>query len=472
MQAEEAWDAILTPLSEVVAANLGLHFPRERHMDLQRGVCGAAKEVGSQDPLRYAQSLLSNALSREQLAPLAAHLTVGETYFFRDRPTFDALTAEALPELIRMRREDGSKVLRFWSTACSTGEEAYSLAILIRQLLPDWQDWRLTILATDINEHALRKAREGVYGKWSFRNCPPEIQERYFTPASEGEDQYAIRPEIKSLVKFEPLNLAKDTFPAAASDTVSMDVILCRNVLIYFTAEHTQSLIEKLRHALAQGGWLAVSPSECSQTLFSRFAAFNFPGAILYRKPAIRPRPQPVVISARTPVTVAPAVDEPTVTFSRPAANEPDVKPPEKSASALATLTRRLADEGRLSEALVWSKQWVSAEKLNAAAHYLHATIAQELGDLDAARRSLQKSIYLQPDFALGHFALGNLARMELRQREAVRHFENALGVVRDLAPEVLLPESDGLTAGRLAELIAALLPAARATPTNEKRTS
>jgi chemotaxis protein methyltransferase CheR len=220
-----------------------------------------------------------------------------------------------------------------------------------------------------------------------------------------------------------------------------------------------------------QGGWLVVGPSECSQTLFSQFAAINFPGAILYRKTANRPRPQPVVISAQTPVTTT-TLDIPTLALTRPAANEPEVAPA-KSANALAMLTRRLANEGRLSEALVWSKQWVSAEKLNAAAHYLHATIAQELGDVEAARRSLQRSIYLQPDFALGHFALGNLARKESRQRESIRHFENALDVVRDLAPEMLLPESDGLTAGRLAELIAALLsPASRATSSKETRTS
>lgn len=469
MQAEGAWDPILTQLSGVVAANLGLHFPRERHADLQRGVCGAAKEVGCADPLRYAQSLVSNPVPPRDLSALAAHLTVGETYFFRERATFDALAGEVLPELIRTRREDGSKVLRLWSTACSTGEEAYSLAILIQQLLPDWQNWRLTILATDINEQALRKATEGVYGKWSFRSCPPEFQERYFTRVS--DEQYAIRPELRSLVKFEPLNLARDAIPAPATDTLAMDVVLCRNVLIYFTAEQTQSLIGKLRDALMQGGWLVVGPSECSQTLFSQFAAINFPGAILYRKTANRPRPQPVVISAQTPVTTT-TLDIPTLALTRPAANEPEVAPA-KSANALAMLTRRLANEGRLSEALVWSKQWVSAEKLNAAAHYLHATIAQELGDVEAARRSLQRSIYLQPDFALGHFALGNLARKESRQRESIRHFENALDVVRDLAPEMLLPESDGLTAGRLAELIAALLsPASRATSSKETRTS
>src|SRR5689334_24961561 len=97
MQAEGAWDPILTQLSEVVAANFGLHFPRERHADLQRGVCGAAKDLGCANPLLYAESLLSHPVRPRELSALAAHLTVGETYFFRERPTFDALAGDVMP---------------------------------------------------------------------------------------------------------------------------------------------------------------------------------------------------------------------------------------------------------------------------------------------------------------------------------------------------------------------------------------
>ena len=164
----------------------------------------------------------------------------------------------------------------------STGEEAYSLAILVRQLLPDWQDWNVTILATDINERFLQRAAAGIYGEWSFRESAAGFKERYFTPTSNG--RFAIAPEIRNCVRFAHLNLAEDGLLSLTSDAHGMDIIFCRNVLIYFTAPHARKLAENLHHSLAEGGWLAVSPSECSQTLFSRFAAVNFPGSILYRK--------------------------------------------------------------------------------------------------------------------------------------------------------------------------------------------
>src|SRR5882672_2540005 len=287
MQTDGVLDALWGRLSEFIAQNMGLHFPPERHSDLQRGITAAAAEFGFADSARCADWLLSARLTRPQLHTLASHLTVGETYFFRERKTFDALAQRILPELIRLRRGREPR-LRLWSAACSTGEEPYSLAILVRQLLPDWRDWHVTILATDINERFLRKAVAGVYGEWSFRESPPGFKERYFAPTSDG--RFAIAPEIRNCVSFAHMNLAQDCFPSLTIDTDSMDVIFCRNVLIYFTASHARKLAKNLRHALVDEGWLAVSPSECSQALFSRFVAVNFPGSILYRKGNVEER--------------------------------------------------------------------------------------------------------------------------------------------------------------------------------------
>jgi len=117
-----------------------------------------------------------------------------------------------------------------------------------------------------------------------------------------------------------------------------------------------------------------------------------------------------------------------------------------------------LANQGRHADALVWCERWIAANKIDAAAHYVHATVLQEMGEREAARRSLQRAVYLQPDFALGHFVLGNFARADARTTEAERHFLNTLYVLRDSSPDALLPESDGLTAGRLVEIITTLL--------------
>jgi chemotaxis protein methyltransferase CheR len=463
MPADALPDTLWSRLSTFIAEKTGLHFPADRRPDLQRGLMEAAAEFGFAEASTCADWLLSAHLTAPQLHTLASHLTIGETYFFRERQAFDALAKRILPELIRRRRGHEQR-LRLWSAACSTGEEPYSLAILLHELLPDWRDWQVTILATDINPRFLQKAVAGVYGEWSFRGSPPPFKERYFTRTADR--RFTVVPEIRKSVSFAQLNLAADGFPSVATDTQAMDVILCRNLLIYFTPPQARKLVENLRHALLDNGWLVVSPSECSQILFSQFVAMNFPGAILYRKSDPDNRTSAAWTAAAW--TVPPAqplearIEEhptPTATLADPCA-APDTPGPSADApapSAFSLRARALADQGKLTEALAWSERWVAADKLDAAAHYLHAMILQELGEPVAARRSLQRAVYLQPDFVLAHFALGNGARGGAQSPEAHKHFENALRLLRGRPVDEVVPESDGLTAGGLMEMIAAL---------------
>jgi chemotaxis protein methyltransferase CheR len=460
MQTDGVLDALWVRLSEFIAQNTGLHFPPERRSDLQRGFTAAAAEFGFADSAHCADWLLSASLTRPQLHTLASHLTVGETYFFRERKTFDALAQRILPELFRRRRGREQR-LRLWSAACSTGEEPYSLAILVQQLLPDWRDWHVTILATDINPRFLQKAAAGVYGEWSFRESPSWFKERYFTRTQDG--RFAVDPQIRNCVSFAPMNLAQDCFPSLATDTNAMDVIFCRNVLMYFTPAHARKVVENLRSALTDDGWLAVSPAECSQALFSRFVAVNFPDSILYRKCNAEERsstwtPAP---SGTTPESAVWALDAPQLPTPLVAPAAPTPSAPsqtDQGPQAFSLLARALANQGKLADALAWSERWISADKIDPAAHYLHAMVLQETGEREAARRSLDRAVYLQPDFALAHFALGNLARADSRRSAANKHFANALHVLRGCPPDELLPESEGMTAGRLMEVIGTLL--------------
>jgi len=510
MAAEVLVDPLWERLSHFIARNTGLHFPPERIADLQRGLGAAAEEFGFADHARCAEWVLSGALTRPQLHVLASHLTVGETYFFRERRTFDALSNVILPDLISRRRGREQR-LRLWSAACCTGEEAYSLAILLQRLLPDRKDWNVTILATDINERFLQKAAAGTYGEWSFRDCSPLFRERHFTRAPDG--RYQVAAQIRDWVTFAQLNLAEDSFPSLSTDTNAMDVILCRNLLLYFTPAHARKLVEKLNNALVEPGWLAVSPSEYSQALFSRFAAVNFPGAVLYRKDGVMERnarvrapslPEPAATFElpavpQDPTTeltaghwqpeVAPAapsgqssssmdlprplaaaeyafsqgryreaVDALLPAFADPAIDGPTRGlPPEHEPRAFSVLARAYANQGNLTDALLWTARWIDSNKVEPTAHYLHAMILQEKGERRDARRALQSAVFLQPDFALAHFALGNLARADGRAAEASRHFANALRSLRHRSPDEPLPDSDGMTVGRLVQTINAL---------------
>ena len=483
-------------LSEFIAEKMGLHFPPERWADLQRGLAGAAVEFGLADAAACADWLLSASRTKAEINLLASHLTVGETYFFRDRRTFDALGESVLPELIRSRRGREQR-LRLWSAACCTGEEPYSLAILLQQILPDLADWNVTILATDINVRFLHKACAGIYGEWSFRETPAWFKKRYFQRLPDG--RHAISPEIKKRVTFAHLNLIEDGFPSLATDTNAMDVIFCRNVLMYFAMPQIRKVVGNLRRALLDDGWLAVSPSEGSQTLLPQFNPVNFPGVTLFQKsggkvPAaplaakeLQGEPGPFVAPAQealspgTPPAALPRdglVAMPRSPYAAAKilyeqgryAEVADALVAASTAGAFrepetySLLARALANQGRLAEALRWCDRWVRTDKLDAAGHYLRAVIFQELGDPEEARRSLQRALYLDPKLILGHFALGNLARARDRDGEAERHFANALLLLRGCAEGEILPESDGLTAGRLAEIITSLF-AKKATP-------
>lgn len=482
-------------LSEFVADAMGLHFPRERWDDLQRGLRGAALEFGYEDAAACIDWLLSAPPTRAQLQVLASHLTVGETYFFRDPLTLKALTDNVLPELIRSRRGREQR-LRIWSAACCSGEEPYSLAILLHQLLPDLQDWDVTITATDINPHFLRKGVAGLYGEWSFRNAPAWLKPRYFNRCADG--RYAVVPEIKKLVSFACLNMVEDTYPSLATNTHAMDLIFCRNVLMYFTPHQITNVIGNLTHALVDGGWLAVSPTEASRALYPRFSAVDFPGAILFQKNkasspitpievAVAPVPSFRMAAAEEPLPcILPTTPAPPAWQPAPVVTEPSHSPMASAqtlfeqgryeeavdtllaALALRTpcppepallrlLARALANQGRLVDALAWCERWIAADKLDPAGHYLRAIILQEHGDPEQARSSLQRAVYLQADFVMAHFTLGHLAQGQGKSPEADRHFANALDLLRRCQPNDLLPESEGLTAGRLTQTITAL---------------
>lgn len=473
-------DALLSSLSEFVAARMGLHFPQERWRDLEGGVAAAARDFGLPDAESCARWLLSTSPARSHIEILASHLTVGETYFFREQRGLDVLEEQILPELLRTRRDDGRR-LRIWSAACCTGEEPYSIAMLLDRMIPDPTAYPVTLLATDINPKFLRKAAEGVYGEWSFRGTPAWVRERYFR--KKGDARFELLPKIRSRVTFSYLNLADDVYPSLLNNTNALDVIFCRNVLMYFTAERAQEVVRNLYRSLVDGGWLIVSPVETSNVLFSSFSAIQFPGVVVYRKIA-GAIPRVVVMGNTTPAffpvaeTMNPPVPAPVTESVAQDGRRPrlqDEAPPERGVPetredsktpaheadgghALCGAARRCANEGRLAEAIEWCEKAIAADKLNPAHYYLLGTIQQEQGQAEAAQQSLMRALYLDPDFVLAHFALGNGELSQGRPREAKRHFTNTLAMLQRHPRGELLPESEGLTAERLAEIVTSVL--------------
>lgn len=491
-------ETVTSSFSEFLAAEMGLHFPKGRWRDLERGIVSAAGEFDFKDAEACVAWLMSSRMTRPQIEILASHLTVGETYFFRERKTFDALESHILPELIRSRR-DADRSLRFWSAGCATGEEPYSLAMLLNKMLPDLEDWNITILASDINPRFLRRAADGVYNEWSFRDSPSWIKESCFEKVKGG--RLELLPRIRQMVTLAYLNLAEDVYPSLLNNTHAMDVILCRNVLMYFAPERSERVVQNFYRSLAERGWLIVSPSEAFHVLHSHFETVSFPGAILYQK-SDNPRPSSEVFHGAE-LEESPALPHPPFqTHTQPEPWENCVPefieippaqgaepPAAESASAadrraftlyelgryteaeeqilaglterpddakaMALLARIYANQRRLQEALEWCEKAITAEKVNAGFHYLRATILLEQGLPERACASLRSALYADPNFVLAHFVLGNLARRQGKSRKARKHFEAAGSLLSTLGREHVLPESEGITAGRMAEILA-----------------
>jgi len=472
-------DAFLGGLSEMLCARMGLHFPRERWDDLEKGLASACRELGFSDPASCARWLLSAPMTQGQVEILASHLTVGETYFLRDARSFEVLEQRVLPDLLRSRGEAEWR-LRVWSAGCCTGEEPYSIAMLLDRALPDSRKRNLTILATDINPIFLRQAAQGVYGEWSFRALPGWMRERYFT--RRGDGRLEVRAEIRRMVTFAYLNLADEAFPSLATNTNALDVIFCRNVLMYFAPERAAAAAGRLHRALCDGGWLFVSPSEMSQALFPQFAMADLGGALAYRKSACgRPQAaaQPSPASHVSASSLAPMGAQEGAVRVRPPVRSGDVEdvvqlqPLAAAAASPFEAARREADEGRLDAALAWCDKALAADRLDPTHHYLHAMIQLERGQRDAAALALERALYLAPELVVAHVALGNLRMGQGRHPEARRHFGNALELLRKLPDDAPVPESDGLIAGRMADIVASLrlsLAPAPAAPASEGR--
>lgn len=456
--------AMLTSLSAMLARQTGLNFPEERWGDLERGLHAAARESGARDVQTYIGQLLSAPPTPQQTEILAAHLTVGETYFFRDSKSFEALEQQVLPQLIAARGAAGKR-LRIWCAGCCTGEEPYSVAMLLDRMLPAPERWQVTLLATDINPHFLRKAERGVYGEWSFRDTPGWVKQRYFTPLRDGRAE--ILPRIKQQVTFRYLNLADDVYPSQSNDTHDMDLLLCRNVLMYFTPSQAEKVVGKLHRALAGDGWLLTSAVEASNTLFGQFAPVNFSGTAFYRKtPAQAAAVLPPSAREVLPHFFAGAEEQtvPPLAVAAPlpqAAATPPAPPQAQRAQTAAELcaaARQCADGGRLGEAADLCARAIAADKLDPYSHYLLATIHLEQGLENAAEQALKRALYLDPEFVMAFFTLGNLYLSQGKFVEARRNFGNALKLLQQHLPDAILAQAEGMTVWRLHKVIQSVL--------------
>ncbi|MFB1479044.1 CheR family methyltransferase [Corallococcus sp. RDP092CA] len=285
---------VLQQLAGLLLERAGLKITLDGYHSLRLALSTRMPVLGLSDPEKYLQKLMS-ASGEEELRALLPLVTVGHTEFFRDAKQFRALEQSVLPELLSRARREMRKV-SIWSAGCATGEEPYSLALVLAEL--GALAVEVDLWATDLNLAAVEAARQGRFSTRRAVAIGPERLQRFFRPV---EDGYEASPILREYIRFDGQNLAAPVFEKVAP--ASLDLILCRNVIIYFDLPTIRGLMDRFLAALRPGGLLFLGYSESLFKVYDRFEMIEVDGAFVYRRP-LGERPQP-------PPPLAPLATEP-----------------------------------------------------------------------------------------------------------------------------------------------------------------
>ncbi|MGT2512912.1 CheR family methyltransferase [Sphingomonas panni] len=414
-------DEAFAEVKALVIARTGHHYYTDKDAQLADHVARRMTATGDATLGDYRARLRDPANPEWPL--LESAVTINETFFFRFAEQFDALKTRILPEMIERHRDD--KRLRIWSVGCSTGAEAHSVAILLADLLGDAiDDWRIALTGTDIDEAAVEAAREAEYSSWALRTMGESERARLFDRKGE---RYRLKDRYRGIARFERHNLLTMIDVAAPLGFSDYDLILCRNVLIYFAQEDATAIVGALAERLAADGILLLGHAEPNPG-FDVVADSDLTGGILtYRPLGTRPRTAPAAPLPDTPPPAATPARSPA-----PRLTAVRTSPPPPGPAAPPTVVRAP----------------------DAAAHYFAALDALATGDKDRAERAFRDALYLDRSFAMAHYQFGHYLLAQGRAPDGRRSLTNALRVASSLAPDTELAEGDGMTAGAMTAAI------------------
>lgn len=488
---------VMCRVAHGVRNHLGIEILDRDFSSFERQLATAAQRLGFKDRSTYESWLRDSSDDKQALTELAKHITIGETYFFRQPEHFEFLKTEVFR---RFAQSPSANVrpMRIWSAGCATGEEAYSISVLAARSLHSIPHACIDILATDVNQDRLDWAIKGQYTRWSFRNTPDWFERECFSRCGDG--RYAIHDRYREPITFRQANLAD-----GVAGTGPFDVIFCRNVLLYFSNEQALNVLEGLYSVLNDGGWLFLGASDFKALRQSSFAQCvlrsgpaiihktdtsapaeqTFRNYALVADPAIKlnhspERPVSSFISRSDSPNIisAPQNDEQYAmlaerllercqTANKAGRSEdiidmrPEIDPilsesrdPKVLAGIAAELGQAYANYRRFSEALPYCERAVSLDKTNPRYPYLAALVLAEAGELEDAKSYLRRVLYLDPAFVMALVAWGSLHFLQSNHQEMRKCYARAREILEGLEPEAEVPDAGGLTASSLLRAI------------------
>lgn len=477
-------------IEHLVCQRLGLELGLQERQAL-RSHLSARTKVKRVSTDQYCRELdredTSTSAEWQQLVSLLAN---NESFFFRDSGQFSILRHQILPDILA--RRERAKSIRIWSAGCSRGEEIFSVAMLLDEIIPDRDQWSFALFGSDIDADALEAARKGVYSNWSFRLVDAHWKEKYFTRTNGG---YQLSPMIRGMVKFHHLNLVEDDFPLNSGWVREMDLIICRNVFIYFSPKAISSTLGKFVDTLSDGGFLISGHTELIGHDTTGLRPYLMPGGVFFSKTSPKKNP-PVAFSTSSVGTK----NVPSRPIPKTNATSPPKPPPQtkgavrqKASAPLETASHMsrahdLFSAGKYLEALDSLKKapketssdkiavlelesqcylnlgdyekakdaLTAALKLNefsSELNYVGAHIHELCGDMEKAILLLERAIYLNGDFVPAQLDLASILETRGREARAKKLRLAALHILERQDSDAPVPPYEGITAGELTQI-------------------
>lgn len=449
---------LLQLVSGLIEDRFGLRF-HDRNFDLLEAGLLRVAAARKQRITALLQQLLLPEPSDDLLQAVVQGITICETYFFRHPEHFALVEKDMVPAILRT----GRTRLRALSMGCSTGEEAYSLAMVL--LSAGVSDVRVT--GCDVNRAALQQAEKGHYGRRSLR-VGSHFLDRYLVATSES-GVYAVEPAVKKVTQFCYVNLGSESALPALQVVDGYDVIFCRNVLLYFSSRHLRRVIEQLRDLLSPGGYLVLSALDMPDSVpgFDRVILSGVP--VLQRRSmrasgqstatlqlaAVADSSQPLLakddMPRLQPSTANTGLDDGAV--PQPC-ERPSSAPYRDAAVALLAAAKDAADAGKLARAMEEVRSALHLRRSPEALH-LSALILNELGERSAAEKALLEAVDKSPDYVLAHLSLGLMERPKGLRWLSGRHLGAVLQLLRSRREDEMLHGPEPLSVGHARRLAA-----------------